>query len=554
MGWTYTVPDSVTDHLAEGETVTEKFTVTISDGHGGTVDQLITVTVTGTNEAPTIEGEGTSASGSVTEDATEPNLTTNGTIAFNDVDLIDVHAATVTPDEGNTLGGTLTLGAVDESPDSEPGTVGWTYTVSDHVTDHLAEGETATEKFTVTIDDGHGGTVDQLVTITIHGTNEAPTIDGEATDATGSVTEDATHPDLTTNGTIAFNDVDLIDVHAATVTPDDGNTLGGTLTLGAVSESASTEPGTVGWTYTVPDSVTDHLAEGETATEKFTVTIDDGHGGTVDQLVTITIHGTNEDPTIVGEATNAIGSVTEDATHPDLTTSGTIAFNDVDLIDVHAATVTPDDGNTLGGTLTLGAVSESASTEPGTVGWTYTVPNSVTDHLAEGQTVTEKFTVTIDDGHGGTVDQLVTITIHGTNEDPTIVGEATDATGSVTEDATHPDLTTSGTIAFNDVDLIDVHAATVTPDDGNTLGGTLTLGAVSESASTEPGTVGWTYTVPDSVTDHLAEGQTVTEKFTVTIDDGHGGTVDQLVTVTIHGTNEAPTIDGGRYQRLSHRG
>ncbi len=72
-------------------------------------------------------------------------------------------------------------------------------------------------------------------------------------------------------------------MHGTSVTPDAGNTLGGTLTMGAVSEDASTEPGTVGWTYTVADDATDYLAVGETATETFTVTIDDGQGGTVDQ-------------------------------------------------------------------------------------------------------------------------------------------------------------------------------------------------------------------------------------------------------------------------------
>ena len=87
----------------------------------------------------------------------------------------------------------------------------------------------------------------------------------------------------------------------------------------------------------------------------------------------------------------------------------------------------------------MGAVSESATTEPGTVGWTYTVADDATDYLAEGQTATESFTVTISDGHGGTVDQVVTITVTGTNEAPTITA-ATDASGNVTEDATTPDL------------------------------------------------------------------------------------------------------------------
>src|SRR5438094_625972 len=135
----------------------------------------------------------------------------------------------------------------------------------------------------------------------------------------------------------------------------------------------------------------------------------------------------------------------------------------------------------------MGSVSESANTEPGTVGWTYSVADDATDYLAAGQTATEKFTVTIADGHGGTVDQLVTITIHGTNEAPTITAAATDATGSVNEDATTPNLSTTGTITFNDVDLIDVHSTSVAADAGNTLGGTLTMGSVSESATTEPG-------------------------------------------------------------------
>ena len=82
------------------------------------------------------------------------------------------------------------------------------------------------------------------------------------------MTEDATTPTLTTTGTITFNDVDLIDVHTTSVAADAGNTLGGTLTMGAVSESATTEPGTVGWTYTVADDATQYLAVGETATEK----------------------------------------------------------------------------------------------------------------------------------------------------------------------------------------------------------------------------------------------------------------------------------------------
>ena len=119
----------------------------------------------------------------------------------------------------------------------------------------------------------------------------------------------------------------------------------------------------------------------------------------------------------------------------------------------------------------------------------------------------------------------------------------------MTEDATTPNLSTTGSITFNDVDLIDTHTTSVAKTSG-TLGGTLTMGAVSESATTEPGTVGWTYTVADDATDYLAKGQTATESFTVTISDGQGGTVDQAITITVTGTNEAPTITAADGHRL----
>src|SRR5438477_553102 len=97
---------------------------------GGTVDQLVTVTITGTNDAPTITVAGTDADGAVTEDATTPNLSDTGTIAFNDVDLTDAHTTCVTAAAAYALAMSLELGAVRERSTTEPGTVGWTYQVS----------------------------------------------------------------------------------------------------------------------------------------------------------------------------------------------------------------------------------------------------------------------------------------------------------------------------------------------------------------------------------------------------------------------------------------
>ena len=295
--------------------------------------------------------------------------------------------------------------------------------------------------------------------------------------------------------------------------------------------------------YTVDASAADALAAGESVSHTFTyVVLQTNVDGTSTHTVslTVTITGTNDAPVITLATTDALGAVTEDATTPTLSDIGLIAFNDLDLTDVHITRVAADPSNTLGGTLAMGAVSEDASTEPGSVGWTYEVANSAVQYLAKDQMATEKFTVTIDDGNGGTVDQEVEVTVKGTNDDPTITVGLTDALGAVTEDASMPTLTDAGLIAFNDADLIDVHATSVAPDAGNTLGGTLTMCAVSESPSTEPGTVGWTYEVANSAVQYLAVDETATEKFMVTIDDGQGGTVEQLVTAMVTGTNDLP--------------
>jgi len=577
VGWSFTLDDSnsVLQSLAVGQTITQVYTVTVSDGHGGTVSQDVTVTITGTNDAPTIVADMTTASGGVTEDSNvvSGNLVTSGTIGFNDVDLIDTHTTSVVAGAGNTLGGTLTMGAVSEDASTAAGTVGWTYTVADHATDYLAAGQTATEKFTVTIADGHGGTVAQVVTITVTGTNDAPTIVAGTTTASGDVTEDSNvvSGNLVTSGTIGFNDVDLIDTHTTCVVADGGNKLGGTLTMGAVSESASTAAGTVGWTYKVADHATDYLAAGQTATEKFTVTISDGHGGTVDQVVTITVTGTNDAPNIHVVPTDAAAAtltetdihvVTTDSaaatlteTNAGLSICGTLTVNDADVADTVSSSVTTvtASGAITGLGLTNAELLAMLSVAPASglaadpvdshnLTWTFNSGTQAFNYLAADQSLVLTYTVKSTDSSASPLSdtQSVTVTINGANDAPTIT--AADATGAVTEDATFPNLSTTGSITFNDVDLIDTHTTSVAANSGNTLGGTLTMGAVSESASTAAGTVGWTYTVADHATDYLAAGQTATEKFTVTISDGHGGTVAQVVTITVTGANEAPDI------------
>ena len=245
MGWSFTLADNnpVLQSLAEGQTITQIYAITITDNNGAQVTQDVTVTLVGTNDTPVITA---ATNGAVTEDATTPNLSTTGTITFADVDKIDTHSVSAVADAGNTLGGTLTPVVTTDATGGVAGTVTWTYTVADNATDYLAVGQTATEKFTVTVSDGHGGTASQLVTITINGTNEAPTISAGSTTATGAFSEAANTTGSTAtdsaNGSIAFADVDLSDAHTVSQAAPIFAWSGGTLSAGQISAltSAST--------------------------------------------------------------------------------------------------------------------------------------------------------------------------------------------------------------------------------------------------------------------------------------------------------------------------
>src|SRR5207248_472258 len=158
--------------------------------------------------------------------------------------------------------------------------------------------QTKVETFTITLDDGNGGTVDRTISVTITGTNDAPVV--AATDVTGAVTELVTPVgNLTDTGTIAFTDVDLTDGHSIspTITASAG-------ALGALTASVTTDTtgsglgGVITWDYSVAASAVEYLAKDQTKVETFTITLDDGNRSEERRAGKESITRTNEDPFI----------------------------------------------------------------------------------------------------------------------------------------------------------------------------------------------------------------------------------------------------------------
>jgi VCBS repeat-containing protein len=105
------------------------------------------------------------------------------------------------------------------------------------------------------------------------------------------------------------------------------------------------------------------------------------------------------------------------------------------------------------------------------------------------------------------------------------------ATGPATE-------STAGSLSFSDAETGDTHSASFLPN-GSGYVGTFSLDPVSEAGGT--GSVAWHFTVDNADIQFLAQGQTLTQDYLVTIADNNGGSTTQDITVTIDGTNDAPT-------------
>ena len=558
IDWDFEVSDSDVDYLADGQTLIQTYTVTVDDGEGGTVDQNIVITLTGTNDAPTVAAT-TEITGSITEldDGASGELTQtlsdSGSFTIADVDDLDVQTVDYTAVATGYLGSfSVTVG--DNTTGDNAGRIDWDFEVSDSDVDYLADGQTLTQTYTVTVDDGEGGTVDQNIVITLTGTNDAPTVVA-TTEITGGITElgDGVSGELiqtlSDSGSFTIADVDDLDVQTVDYTAVATGYLGSfSVTVG--DNTTGDNAGRIDWDFEVSDSDVDYLADGQTLTQTYTVTVDDGEGGTVDQNIIITLTGTNDAPTVV--ATTAItGSVTElgDGASGELTQtlsdSGSFTIADVDDLDVQTVDYTAVATGYLGSfSVTVG--DNTTGDNAGRIDWDFEVSDSDVDYLADGQTLTQTYTVTVDDGEGGTVDQNIVITLTGTNDAPTVVA-TTSITGSITElnDGASGELiqtlSDSGSFTIADVDDLDVQTVDYTAVATGYLGSfSVTVG--DNTTGDNAGRIDWDFEVSDSDVDYLADGQTLTQTYTVTVDDGEGGTVDQNIIITLTGTNDAPTV------------
>ncbi|TPL85039.1 adhesin, partial [Mesorhizobium sp. B2-3-12] len=398
--------------MGAGDQINETFTYAIKLGNGTLSWASVSVNIQGTNDGAIITAI-PGADTTVVEAGGVANGTLNDPNAHGQLSITD-------PDAGQNHF---------QAPPSLQGTYGtftfdtttgvWAYTLNQTLADPLTQGQHVTDTLTVKSADGSAS---YNIVVNITGTNDAPI----AVANTNSVKEDtAPNP---VSGNVLSNDIDVDtgDTHSVTAVNGSAANVGNNL-VGTYGTLHLNSDGT--YTYTLNNALASvqALAQGATATDVFTYTNADNHGGTSNSSLTITINGTNDAPIVVADT----NSVKEDtALNP---VNGNVLSNDtdVDAGDTHSVTAVNGSAANVGNNL-VGTYGTLHLNSDGT--YTYTLNNALASvqALAEGASVTDVFTYTNADNHGGSSSSSLTVTINGTNDGPVITSGV--QTGSVTED------------------------------------------------------------------------------------------------------------------------
>ncbi|OQX35818.1 MAG: hypothetical protein B0D91_10075, partial [Oceanospirillales bacterium LUC14_002_19_P2] len=484
------VPGEDFDALAEGEKATVVVRYTMSDRFGGSSESSVTLTITGSNDAPFVSQAIASAA-----DADDASYTIDLLSHAGDLDTSDtlsVQDVSVQLVSGDSSGIRISGNQMAVDPSAYA---------------YLENNEQAVIEYRFTVEDDKGGTVDQVATITMTGTNDIPVA---AADVGNASENQVLMLDVLANDTDADAEdhYGTLNLDRAEIVDSNGDSLTGQGSVTIANRQLRFEPGTD----------FDYLATGETATVTVRYEISDRAGATSEATATITVTGTNDDP--VATADIATGHENQILTIDVLANDTDVDHNDAPSnFSLDSVQIVDGDGNPLSGQGTVSVVNNQLQF----------VPGSDFDNLASGESTTVTVRYVMSDNKGAESTSTATITVTGTNDDP--VASADTATGHENQILTIDVLANDTDVDHNDgPSNFSLDSVQIVDGDGNPLNGQGTVSVVNNQLQFVPG----------SDIDSLANAESTTVTVRYVMSDNEGAESTSTATITVTGTNDAP--------------
>ena len=479
--WTYQLDATLSDSLKAGEVVKETLTVQSKDKSDS---ETIEVTVTGSNDAPTV----TSALASTVD---EDDSKTTLDLLSGALDVDKDSQLSVTDVQGLKAGLTLS---------------GSTLSIDPSKFDYLKDGETEQVIITYTVSDGLGGEVAQTATITVTGSDDDAVITVDGTPDTHAIeaginAQGQAIGDASAKGKLKVVDADKGDAEFTPATEAELKGTYGTFTFDAKTGA---------WTYQLDATLSDSLKAGEVVKETLTVQSKDKSDS---ETIEVTVTGSNDAPTV----TSALASTVDE---DDSKTTLDLLSGALDVDKDSQLSVTDVQGLKAGLTLS---------------GSTLSIDPSKFDYLKDGETEQVIITYTVSDGLGGEVAQTATITVTGSDDDAVITVDGTPDTHAIeaginAQGQAIGDASAKGKLKVVDADKGDAEFTPATEAELKGTYGTFTFDAKTGA---------WTYQLDATLSDSLKAGEVVKETLTVQSKDKSDS---ETIEVTVTGSNDAPTV------------
>jgi VCBS repeat-containing protein len=417
-------PNGQFNGLAKGQTATDTFGYTVSDGFS-TASAAVTVTISGVNDLPVISNI---ESGALSYQSQSPAVAVTGSLTISDDDDATMSAATVSItsgfDSGKDVLSVTNQNGITGSYDASTGVLTLTGSASlaDYqaalrsvqfaTTDSSASPAARVVSFGVTDSLGATSTVTAQRTIDVSEAHQAPVL---ANIEPGTINYYAGTPGVPVTSSLTVTSADATNLVGATVKISSGFASGedvlsfsnqngitgsydastGVLTLSGTASLADYQAALRSVTYSDSSALSP-----TTGDRTISFQVDDGYAqNNLSNTVSRTASVMPNSP----PAAAAVSASTDKHTAVDINVLSSVSDPDGDTLTVTSV-------NTAG---TLGSVSINPD---GTIHYD---PNGQFNALAKGQTATDTFDYTVSDGFQ-TASAKVTVTINGVNDPPVI--------------------------------------------------------------------------------------------------------------------------------------